>query len=347
MEKLGFGIIGCGVIGPLHAEAIASLETAQLVAVADIVESRARALAVKYSVPCFLDYRELLQLPKVNVVNICVPSGLHAQIGIDAARAGKHVVVEKPIDTTLKKADQLIQTCREKGVKLAVISQHRFDPGAKKLKEVIEEGELGRLILGDAYVKWYRTQDYYDIAPWRGTLALDGGAALINQSIHTIDLLLWMMGEVKTLFAYTDRFVHQIEGEDVGVAVIRFGSGALGVIEGSTATYPGFPERLEIHGENGSVVLEGGKSTISSWEFKTPVAPLPLEEETAVTGAVDPRALAIASHRSQIVDMIEAITTGRPPLVSGEDGRKALEVILAINQSAGKKKEVSLPLIEE
>lgn len=343
MQKLGFGIIGCGGISSAHAEAIASLEQAKLIAVADPVESKAHQLAEKYGVPYYLDYHELLQLPEVKIVNICTPSGLHAQVGIDAARAGKHIIVEKPIDTTLKKADQFIQVCRENKVKLTVIFQNRFNANLRKLKETIKEGKMGKLILGGAYVPWYRTQEYYNETNWRGTIALDGGASLINQSIHTIDLLVWMMGEVQSLFAYTGQFAHQIEGEDLGVAILRFRNGALGIIAGSTDIYPGFPERLEVYGENGSVIVEGGN--VKTWEFKSTV-PIPQEEKIAISGAADHQKMQ-PGHQAQIADMIAAINEGRPPFVTGEEGRRALEVIRAIYRSAQLKKEISLPLKEE
>ena len=220
--RYGFGIIGCGVIAPFHAMAIAELPNARLVAVADEVPDRARSLASTFDVEA-LEIDALLVRPDVDVVCVCVPSGSHAEVGSRVAAAGKHVVVEKPIEVTLEAADRLIAACASHGVLLSVISQHRWDPGVRELKRLVDSGRMGRLLLGDAVVKWYRTQEYYDSGDWRGTRALDGGGALMNQGVHYVDLLQWVMGPVERVFARTATSAHErIEVEDLAVAVLAF-----------------------------------------------------------------------------------------------------------------------------
>src|SRR2546423_1035175 len=215
-RTFGFGIVGCGVIAPFHARAVSELPTARLVAVADTVAEQAERRGAEFGVDHHADVDELLARPDVDVVSVCVPSGLHAEIGVRAAAAGKHLVVEKPIDVTLEAADRLIAACREAGVKLTVISQRRHEPGMVRLRELVDQGRLGRLVEGDSVIKWYRTQDYYDSGDWRGTWALDGGGALMNQGVHYVDLLQWIMGPVERVFARCRTAAHQrIEVEDI------------------------------------------------------------------------------------------------------------------------------------
>ncbi|HEY4025894.1 MAG TPA: Gfo/Idh/MocA family oxidoreductase, partial [Candidatus Dormibacteraeota bacterium] len=256
----GFGIIGCGVIAPFHARAVGELPNARLVAVADVIPERAGRLAAEFGAEAHTEVDALLARPDVDVVSVCVPSGLHAEIGVRAAAAGKHVVVEKPIDITLEAADRLIAACRDRGVTMTVISQNRFRPAVQRLRELIDAGRLGRLVVGDAVVKWYRSQDYYDSGDWRGTWALDGGGSLMNQGVHYTDLLQWMMGPVDRVFARCATATHErIEVEDVAVALLHFASGAVGVLEASTAVYPGLSERLEVTGTGGTVIIEAGR----------------------------------------------------------------------------------------
>jgi UDP-N-acetyl-2-amino-2-deoxyglucuronate dehydrogenase len=238
VKKLNFGIIGCGRIAYKHAEAIKKNEKANLLYVCDIIEERAVDYKNKYGAErYFTDYHEMLEMPDLDVVNICTPSGMHAEMGIAAAKAGKHVIVEKPMALSLKEADALLNACDENRVKLAVCFQNRFNPPVQKLRRALEEGRFGKLTHASAVVRWFRPQDYYDQAPWRGTWAMDGGC-LMNQSIHNIDLLQWMMGPVESVFGYTANNFRKIEAEDVGVAVLKFKNGALGVIEASTTIYP-------------------------------------------------------------------------------------------------------------
>lgn len=347
-------LVGCGVVGEVHANALAELALqtyGHLAGVVDIDQAKAVAYGERWKVPSTNRLDEALTWPDVQCVHVCTPSGLHAQIGIAAAEAGKHVLVEKPIDVTLGAADRLIAACRAGGVALGVVSQHRFDPGFRELQQLVQTGGLGSLLLGEARVKWYRSQGYYESASWRGTHVLDGGGALINQSIHYLDLLLALCGPVERVSAYTATAAHTLEVEDIAGAVLRFRSGALGTILGSTAIFPGMAERLEISGRDGSAILEDGVLIYLATR--------------AELGAIDshgrpdqgfrPRpagSLAVHAppyggrHTDQIADFIDAAMTGRPPTVTAADGRSALELVLAVYRAAAMHAEVSLPVEE-
>lgn len=349
-RSLRFAIVGCGVIAPFHARAISDLPNARLVGVMDLHGERAAQRGAEFGVDHSTDLEDVLRRPDVDVVCVCVPSGRHAEVGVRAARAGKHLVVEKPIDVTLEAADRLIGTCRDSGVQLTVISQHRYDPGVRLLRELLDTGRLGRPILGDAVIKWYRTQQYYDSGGWRGTWALDGGGCLMNQGVHYVDLLQWMMGPVDSVFARFSTAAHQIEVEDVVVAVLRFRSGALGSLEASTAVYPGLPERLEVTGTGGTVIVEAGSLRLCELkDEKGETSPYGARLRSAAppggeTGSADPAAISHYGHREQIREFLAAITTGGEPMLSGEEGRKPLEIVLAVYESARTGREVRLPL---
>ena len=263
------------------------------------------------------------------MVCVCVPSGLHAEIGVRAARAGKHLVVEKPIDVTLAAADRLIEAARAAGVALTVISQHRFDPGLIELKRLLGDGALGRLVLAEASTKWYRTQAYYDSAAWRGTWAMDGGS-LMNQGIHYVDLLRWCMGPVTEVTAVCATQAHQIEVEDTALAIVRFASGAVGTILSSTAAFPGFPQRLEITGTDGTVIVEDGRIVrrAPARGDRSRGRPGAAGGCGAIGAAADPAAIDVASHAAQIADLLAAVEEGREPAVDGQAGRDALEIVL-------------------
>jgi UDP-N-acetyl-2-amino-2-deoxyglucuronate dehydrogenase len=345
----GFGIVGAGVISSIHARAIATLPGARLVAVTDVEPDSAKALAAAHDCAAEPNLDALLARDDVDVVCVCVPSGLHADVGVRAAAAGKHLVVEKPLDVSLQAADRLINAAREAGVVLTVISQHRFDRGLLELRRLLDGGALGRLVLGEASTKWYRSQAYYDSSAWRGTWALDGGS-LMNQGIHYADLLLWSMGPVAEVTALFSTQTHDIEVEDAALAVLRFASGALGTIVTSTAVFPGFAQRLEISGTNGTVVIEDGE--IIRCELSADGAER--GEHDRVTddargpsaAAANPADLAIASHAAQLSDLLAAIDEGRAPSVTGEDGRAVLEVVCAVYESARDARTVRLaPLV--
>ena len=341
----GFGIVGTGVIAGLHAAAIRALPGARLAAVTDVVPGAAGTFAAARGCAAEPDLDALLARPDVDVVCVCVPSGLHAEIGVRAAQAGKHLAVEKPVDVTLAAADRLIEAARTAGVALTVISQHRFDPGLVELKRLIDAGALGRLVLGEASTKWYRTQGYYDSAAWRGTWAMDGGS-LLNQGVHYVDLLRWCMGPVAEVTAVCATQAHQVEVEDTALAVVRFSSGAVGTIMSTTAAYPGFPQRLEITGTGGTVIVEDGRITrraLTGPDDLDQEGPEETGQGAAGPGAAaDPAAVEVASHAAQLADLLAAVEQGREPAVDGQAGRDALEIICAVYESARTGLTVSL-----
>ncbi len=350
-EQVRFGILGCGVIGPHHAQAIAGLaEGAVLVAVADRHMERAEKLAQQYGIAAYNSLDDLLRHPEVEAVCICTPSGDHATNAAAVLNAGKHVVIEKPVDVTLEAIDRLLAARRSKSQKVAVISQHRFDTSTHIVRDAVDQGRLGRLTVGTAQVRWWRSQAYYDSGAWRGTWEHDGGGALMNQSIHTIDLLQWIMGPVVEVSAYTGLLAHErIEVEDTAVAIMRFASGALGIIEGTTAAYPGLTARLEVHGDRGSAVIDsdelvyfhsapqGEEGAAYGASGGGNQAPDILQHYDPKPGGIaagsDPASLSMA-HREQIRDLVDAIRADREPLVNIEEGRKPVAIILAIYESA-------------
>jgi UDP-N-acetyl-2-amino-2-deoxyglucuronate dehydrogenase len=328
----GFGIIGTGVIAAIHADALALLPDVRLVAVTDVAGARAESFAAARGCAAEPDLDALLARRDVEVVSVCVPSGLHAEVGVRAADAGKHLVVEKPIDVTLAAADRLIEAARSARVALTVISQHRFDAGLIAARRLLDDGALGRLVLGEASTKWYRRQEYYDSAPWRGTYAMDGGS-LMNQGIHYVDLLRWCMGPVREVTAVCSTQTHQVEVEDTSLAIVRFSSGAVGTILSSTAAFPGFPQRLEITGTEGTMTIEDGRMVRCA--LRDPGEITPAGGAGAPGGAAaDPAAVDVASHAAQIADLLAAVDEGREPAVSGAAGRAALEIVLAVYESA-------------
>ncbi len=341
-EKLGFAIIGCGVVGHKHAQEISGMLDAHLVAVADIIPQRAQEVANSYNALWFVDYHQMLELPNVDIVTVCVPSGMHAQVAVDAAQAGKHLIVEKPIDLSLQKADWLIEEANRAHVLLSVVSQHRFDESTVRVKQAVNKGKLGNLFLAQASVFWYRSQGYYDSEDWRGTWALDGGA-LMNQSIHTIDLLQYMMGSVDEVYALTGTYAHKMEAEDTAVVTVKFQGGVLATIAATTGAYPGLSARLEIFGDLGSAVIDGDRltylyeadHTIEGIERRVIAENLAnsMTKNNAET-SVAPLWSESSAHRLQFQDMINAVQTGAQPFVRGEDGRKVLETILAIYESS-------------
>ena len=360
MDPLRFGIIGCGVIGAHHARMLGDLPDGygELAAVADVIEERRDKLAAQHS----CDSSEpgtLLERDDIDAVCVCTPSGSHAEGAVAALHAGKHVVVEKPIDTTLAAADRILAAQRDSGLKLTVISQHRFDLASRIVHEAAATGRFGRLTSGAAQVAWWRSQHYYDSGDWRGTWRLDGGGSLMNQSIHTIDLLLWMMGEATEVFACTGCLAHErIEVEDTAAAAVRFRSGAVATVLGTTAAYPGLTARLHIHGDRGSAVIDDdelvyyhvahGDATgeaygASGAENQAAEALAGFGDRTpAQPGAgADPASLS-AAHAAQLADFIGAVREGREPRITGEDGRRTLDLILGIYESARAGRPVAL-----
>ncbi|MGC8779130.1 MAG: Gfo/Idh/MocA family protein, partial [Candidatus Caldatribacteriaceae bacterium] len=335
------------MIGPYHAEAIRMIPETKIVAVATSREDTARRFAEKVGVDSwYADYRELLKRDDVQVVNICTPPYWHEEMVLAAAEAGKHVLVEKPIAINLRQADTMVDACQKAGVKMGVIFQYRFSEAAQSIKKAIGESLFGRLFLGDVYVKWFRTGEYYQSASWRGLWAKEGGGALINQSIHAIDLLQWFMGPVEWVEGICQTVRHRIETEDLGLALVRFRSGAVGVIEGSTALYPGFPQKIELHGEKGSVVLEGDQIAFFKLQDTPPPEDLLKKAKALDTSASPTAGFSPEYHRRQIQDFLQAIRENRPPLVDGAEGRKALEIVRAIYLSSESNTRVLFPVQE-
>ena len=345
-----FGIVGCGVIAGFHAPAILEIPEARLVAAAEPVEDRRKEFAEKYNCDGVADYRELAARDDVDIICICTPSGAHLEPVVAAAEAGKHVIVEKPVEVTLERTDEVIRTCEKNGVKLGAIFPMRFNPVTRIVKTAIDEGRFGRLTIGDCYNKWWRSQEYYDSGGWRGTWKLDGGGACMNQSIHGVDLLQWFMGPVDSVCAFTDCLVHErIEVEDTAVAAVRYKNGALGVIECTTSVHPGENRKIEIHGDQGTVIIDDAK--VIKWQFaeeRPEDAEIreklgPVAEKASGT-ASDPAAFSHVTHREQIKDFINALEQGTEPAIDGREGRKAIEIIIAIYQSARTGAPVRLPL---
>lgn len=353
MRAHKFGIIGCGMIAEFHTRAINEIEGAEVVAAYSRVRANAEKIAALSNADCAIydSLEAMLAHPGLDVVCVCTPSGAHLEPAIAAARAGKHVVVEKPLEVTLARCDAIIDACDARGLRLCTIFPSRFSPANVALKHAIEAGRFGRLTLGDTHVKWWRTQQYYDGGGWRGTWALDGGGALMNQAIHNVDLLYWMMGDVETVMARTATLAHQrIEVEDTAVACVQFRGGALGVIEAATSVYPGLQKRIEIHGDRGSARVE--QDDITYWNFADSQ-----EGDVAIrdaigksggdkAGASDPRGIGHEGHRAQLADFLQAIDAGRAPLVNGREGRKSVEIVRAIYRSARLQSAVALPLVE-
>jgi UDP-N-acetyl-2-amino-2-deoxyglucuronate dehydrogenase len=351
MGQHGIGLIGCGMIAEFHTRAINEIENARVVAAWSRNPTNSAKIA-NIAEPGCLAYDsldEMLAHPGLDVVCVCTPSGAHMDYAVRAARAGMHVVVEKPLEITLPRCDEVIDACDAAGVMLCTIFPSRFTPANLRLKEAITRGRFGRLTLGDTYVKWWRTQQYYDSGGWRGTWQLDGGGALMNQAIHNVDLLYWLMGDVVSVAAHSALLAHErIEVEDTAVAVVRFQNGALGVIEAATSAYPGLLKRTEIHGDRGSARVE--QDDITLWEFleKAPgdnEVRAGMETQTGFkAGASDPRGITHAGHRAQLVDFLEAIDKGVKPAIDGREGRKSVEIIRAIYRSAQTGHSVTIPL---
>lgn len=337
----GFGIVGCGMIAGFHIRALAEVPGARVVALMDQVPGAADRLSTSSGLGCatFTDLRPMLERKDVEVVIVSTPSGAHMESAVAAANAGKHVVVEKPLEITVERCDRIIQACEQNGVKLCTIFPSRFADSNRVLKAAVEAGRFGRLTLGETTCKWWRSQEYYDKGGWRGTWALDGGGALMNQAIHNVDLLLWMMGPAQQVTALTATLAHErIEVEDTAVACIRFQNGALGVIEATTSVHPGLPKTIAIHGTCGSAVIE--QEDVLRWDF------LPENDEDrairqrfaqrigASGGASDPSAISHVYHARQLTDFVDALQTGKSPQVDGREGRRAVELIRAVYRSS-------------
>jgi UDP-N-acetyl-2-amino-2-deoxyglucuronate dehydrogenase len=341
-----FAIVGAGVIGNLHAQTIADLPQAQVGAVVAHRIEHARALAERYQALAMTDLLEALSIPDIDAVAICTPSGQHADMVVAALKAGKHVVVEKPLDISLEAARRVAVAEDSSDRRVTVISQHRFDTSSTVVHHAVSSGRLGKVSSGIASIPFWRSQAYYDSAGWRGTRALDGGGALMNQGIHTVDLLVWFLGEPVEVFAWTGLLAHErIEVEDTAVATIRFASGALGVIQGTTSAYPGLNARVQIHGDRGSAVIDNDELTYfhaaCDGEISPAVGAASTDNQAAARVAAQGQIVDSAmsglkrtSHTAQYQDFLSSVVNSHPPLVTVAEATRTLAVIRAIYESA-------------
>ena len=336
-RSVGFGLVGTGSIADFHAWAISQVEGATLHAVCSRDEAKARLFAGKHGTSAESNLSALLARPEVEVVCVTTPSGAHEEIALAAFRAGKHVLCEKPLEISTERVDRMLAAAASHGRWLGAVLPARLGDGAQAMKRAVEQGRFGRLTLCSAYVKWWRSEEYYRSGRWRGTWALDGGGALMNQGIHAVDLLQWFAGMPVQVSAFAATLGHQIEVEDTLTAALRFAHGALGTIECATSCAPGTPRRIELCGTEGSAVLEDDR--IMRWAFNTArpedeAIRQAQNQQPVNSGAADPRAIGVEGHRRVIADMSEAIRENRSPQIDGGEGRKAVALIESIYASA-------------
>lgn len=340
MGTYRWGIAGCGTVANFHAMAIGELEGAELAACADLDGDKAAEFAHKYGIRRWYDSLDkMFARESLDICSICTPSGTHYTTALLAIEHGIHTLVEKPIATTLEEIDELGEAAERNGVQLGGVLQSRFGQAEQTLKKLVDENVFGEVVLGEADVRWYRSETYYRSAHWRGTRAHADGA-LMNQGIHTIDLLQWYLGRVKRLFGRVKTLIHKIEMEDIAVAGLEFESGALGVVKGSTCISPGFPKRVGIYGSKMSAELLGGKIVVYD---STRVGEKIAAEDKGDPSA-DPLALDYQNHRRQLADFLDAVRKGRPPMVDVKEARKSVEIVLGIYKASKEGTVVELPL---
>ena len=339
---MNVGVIGAGAVAAHHVRAIQQVQGLRLNGIASRTRAGAEKMARQFKVPAYNSASDVFNDPEVNLVIICTLPDSHGPLAVEAARKGKHVLVEKPLDVSLERAQQTVDECNKAGVVLAVVSQKRFTDGARFLYDSIKQNRLGKILQADAYVKWYRDDAYYN-RPGKGNWEVEGGGALINQTIHQVDLLRWLVGPVSRLHCeWQLASAHAIESEDNASVLMRFQNGAIGVIQASTSFYPGFPERLEIHGTAGSVVAEG--DYLKSWNVKDSSFPNPPQDlfQKSMVGASKPMDISVEPFRRQLENVVSSIRCGRQPLVPGEEGLEALRLVMAMYQSARDNRQVWL-----
>ncbi|MFK5973880.1 MAG: Gfo/Idh/MocA family oxidoreductase [Flavobacteriaceae bacterium] len=347
-KKFGFGIVGAGTISHFHARAIAKIKNAQLSGIYNSSKAKSDQFAKKYQCTSYSTLDEMLSRPEIDIVCICTPSGIHLEPAIASIKSGKHCIIEKPLEVTVERCDQIIEAARKAGVAVGVIFPSRFYEASMQLKKALDENRFGALTLGDTYVKWSRTPEYYQSGKWRGTWKYDGGGALMNQGIHSVDLLQWFMGPVASVQSVSANIRHKdIEAEDTIVSTLKFKNGALGTIECSTGVFPGSLKRVEIMGTSGSAILE--EDHMIQWQFKEEmnedqnIRKSMLSGTVSHGGASDPADISFIGHQRQIEDFIHAIETKGTPLVDGEEGRKSVEIVCAIYESARLGRRIELP----
>jgi len=345
--KHGFGIIGAGAIAEVHARAIDTIMDAELIGVFDHNPEKTASFSARYNCRPFTTAEELCNDNNINIVCICTPSGLHLESALTAINAGKNCVIEKPLEITLERCDRIINAGIQHNVVVSGIFPMRFSRVFSELKKAVDEGRFGKLVMGDVYVKWFRKPEYYTDVKWRANLLSSGGGALMNQGIHSVDLLRWCMGKVEAVCAFTGLVGHEnLEVEDVAAATLKFTNGALGVIEASTTVNPGFFRRLEILGTKGSVIIEEEK--ILAWNFdEERESDQKLREKFSENnnsggGVSDPKAISDIGHLRQLLDIIKSIENGNPPAIDALEARSAVELVLAVYTSARNKRIVYL-----
>jgi len=339
-KKYGMGVVGAGMIGHFHGEAIQQLPNAELVAICDTIEDKAAEYADKHGCEKYTDMAKFLADDRIDVITIATPSGLHGDTAIAAARAHKHAIVEKPIEITLEKIDAIIEAHDKAGTTVGGVFNMRHEQTSKLFKKAVDAGRFGTLSFGMAYGPWWREQDYYDLGGWKGTQAMDGGGAIMNQGIHTVDLLQWLMGPIKQVSAFTKILAHErIEVEDTSAVALEFENGALGTIACTTSMWPGHFRIVEIGGDKGMVAL--ADNSFFFWQFADEtdgdkeVREKYLRFPGVSLGAADPSAGMTADcHRDNFADFLKALDEGKEPVISGREARKAVAIILAIYESA-------------
>jgi predicted dehydrogenase len=340
--SLRFGVLGTGSISESHARAANEADGAEIVAVYGRSLEKARQLAAGYGAVAYDDLDAFLRDPRIDAVLVGSPSGMHGEHGIAAARAGKHILMEKPVEVTPARADALIEAADAAGVRLGVFFQGRTAPEALWLKKLVDAGQLGRAFLAAGQVRWYREPDYYGGTRARGSWKLEGGGALMSQAIHTLDIMLWLMGDVVKVYAHAINALHDIEVEDTIVATLEFASGAVATMEATTAAYPGYPRRIEITGTEGTVVLENDR--ITHCDLRTPPSePLPRESADQTPSASSPMVSDVRAHRRVIEDFVTAVHTGGPLICDGRDGSRSVAVVDAAYRSSVTGDPVTLP----
>lgn len=339
MKKFGFGIVGCGVISKWHASAIKQIDNAELIGVFDNYKPGAEKFGGEYNCRIFDTYEDMLKCEVIDIVCICTPSGLHTPLAKKAAEYKKNIVVEKPVAINKEQISELLKAVEENKVKMEVISQLRFTSAVKKVKKFIDDGGLGKIISADVYMKYYRSHEYYSSSSWRGTWHMDGGGALMNQGIHGIDILQHLAGKVKSVTAVCKTLARDIEVEDIANVLLEFENGAVGVIQGTTCTEPGYPRVIQISGTKGTIELT--EDVITKWDIKGDNNEIK-EETGKFKSFSDPTALDISSHVGQIQDLIEAIIEDRSPVVDIYEGRRPVDIILAAYESSEKECKVYL-----